>query len=141
MTQLMFTYHKVQHAHSTVNVLPQKWKDRRKHSIISWQKIKFTERQKNTAYVTDPSSVLLTAIVHATYPGFSLWSYLAQSRTNAPKYQGIAARKKPIMNLQRKYRSFALCPKVARKLTLQNIYQFLSKKLSRSLLQVHLYYF
>ena len=44
----------------------------------------------------------LTAIVHATYPGFSLWSC---TRTHiiikAPTYHGMAARKKPVMNLVR----------------------------------------
>ena len=42
----------------------------------------------------------LTAIVQAMYPGFSRGSILAQSKINKPTYQGMAPRKKPIINLQ-----------------------------------------
>lgn len=38
------------------------------------------------------------AMVHATRPGFSLWSCLQQKRRKAPTYQGIVANMKPIMN-------------------------------------------
>lgn len=40
-------------------------------------------------------------MVQPIYPGFSRGSILAHSRTNNPTYQGMAARKKPIINLQK----------------------------------------
>ena len=47
---------------------------------------------------------MLTAIVQATYPGFSLGStFLQQINKIAAKYQGILARKNPIMNLQKQH--------------------------------------
>uniref|UniRef100_A0A2P2JEL9 60S ribosomal protein L18a plant n=1 Tax=Rhizophora mucronata TaxID=61149 RepID=A0A2P2JEL9_RHIMU len=47
----------------------------------------------------------IAAIVQAIYPGFSRGSILAQTRTNNPIYQGIAPRKKPIINLQNRRRN------------------------------------
>lgn len=44
---------------------------------------------------------LLTAMVDTMYPGFSRGSICAQRRTNAARYQGMPARRKPIMNLQK----------------------------------------
>lgn len=41
----------------------------------------------------------LTAIVQAMNPGFSRWSTAEQDRITAPAYHGIAARKKPNINL------------------------------------------
>lgn len=42
----------------------------------------------------------LTAIVQATYPGFSRWSCTrTHIRTKAPMNHGMAAKKNPVMNL------------------------------------------
>lgn len=41
----------------------------------------------------------LTATTQAIYPGFSRWSTLEQSIIIVPTYHGIAARKKPSINL------------------------------------------
>jgi hypothetical protein len=42
-------------------------------------------------------------MVQATYPGFSRGSILIQAMINNPIYQGMAPRKKPMINLQKKH--------------------------------------
>lgn len=55
----------------------------------------------NTALDNRRELEILTAIVHVIYPGFSRGSTFAKRRMNAAIYQGIAARKNPIINLQK----------------------------------------
>ena len=48
---------------------------------------------------------ILTTMVHAINPGFSLWSRATKNRRKAPAYQRMAAKKNPNKNLQQKHRS------------------------------------
>lgn len=44
---------------------------------------------------------ILTAMVHAIYPGFSRGSILAHRIMNAAIYQGIPAKRNPMINLKK----------------------------------------
>lgn len=57
----------------------------------------------------------LTANTHAISPGFSLWSTWTHSRIRAPMYQGMAPKRKPMINL-------------ANKVKLIKVYKYTTKK-------------